>query len=155
MVEKLTSDARFNFLRSPPDNVEIRLFATFNKLSSRNRKSTRCFLREESHVRSSLSSAIKFKCSVGVSEPIVTSNCGTKHEMFVIAFRSTSLPLIKILPDNGPRKRCEMLANRVVLPAPLGPSTATRSPLFMLPLTGIKENERSGYFFEYKNVQRL
>lgn len=135
----LTSVAKFSFLRSPPDNVEIRLLATCRRPSSRNNKSIRWFFCDRDHFLSNFNSAIKYKCSLGVSVLIVISNCGTKHDTFVIVRRLTSVPLIKTCPFIEPRNRCDMAANKLVLPAPLWARIATSWPLFTQPLTLTKE----------------
>lgn len=100
---KLTSVAIFNFFRSPPDNVDIRLLATCWRPNSRNNKSTRWFLCDREQRRSNFNSAMNCKCSLGVNVASVTSNCGTKHDILVIVFRSIFVPFSKSCPSNGPR----------------------------------------------------
>lgn len=71
---------------------------------------------------------------------MVMSNCGTKHDNFVINFRPIGSPFSKILPSTGPRYRFEIAANKDVLPAPLEPRMATNWPDSMWPFTESSEN---------------
>lgn len=151
LIAVLTSVARFNFLRSPPDRREIRVLATSRRPISRSKYSMRWFFRAFDHLRSNFNSPIKYKCSVGVSESMVISNCGTKHEILVIVLRSIEIPLIVISPCNGPRKRCAMHASKVVFPAPLAPSTATNWPLFKFPLTFSQKIKQKSILFDYEH----
>lgn len=131
----LTSVANVNRFRSPPDIVNIRLFATSFKPTSRSKTSIRSIFCVCVHFRSNFSSLMKCMCSWGVNVSKAISNCGTKQDTFIIDSGSITLPLSEMRPFSGPRKRCDILARSVVLPAPLAPKIATNCPLFRFPLT--------------------
>lgn len=139
----LTSAAKFNFFRSPPDNVEIRLLATFCKPNFHINVWIRWSFRARDQCRSNCSSPMKYKCSFGVKQSMVISNWGTKHDTLVILLCLMGLPFSNICPLIAPRKRCETLAKSVVLPAPLEPKIAIKFPDSIWPLTGKRTKHNS------------
>uniref|UniRef100_A0A1B0ABN8 Uncharacterized protein n=1 Tax=Glossina pallidipes TaxID=7398 RepID=A0A1B0ABN8_GLOPL len=67
-------------------------------------------------------------CKRAVNVCTLMSNCGRKLEIRIICVRSIATLLTTTSPVKLPRKRCDIAANNVVLPAPLQPNTATKSP---------------------------
>uniref|UniRef100_A0A1B0AMC0 Uncharacterized protein n=1 Tax=Glossina palpalis gambiensis TaxID=67801 RepID=A0A1B0AMC0_9MUSC len=70
-------------------------------------------------------------CKRAVNVCTLMSNCGRKLEIRIICVRSIATLLTTTSPVKLPRKRCDIAANNVVLPAPLQPNTATKSPVFI------------------------
>lgn len=80
---------------------------------------------------------IKYRCSYAVNVFTLISNCGKKLDMRVISSRPMTTPFNTTSPVKLPRKRCDMAASSVVLPAPLQPNMATKLPVFIWPLTAL------------------